>query len=153
MLYLSFRGSCLALKWYAQNQTKSSKFMAHKVILCHIILLHTSSVPLRESSKDSNVVPQKTSLGYVTGVRHRCRTSSCLCPLTERPAPSLPWLLPSSGNPAAAAACTTTFLPIVIMDSRGMQVLHHLPWYKSLAPKQPYLWDRGSICEVKSKVS
>ena len=62
--------------------------------------------------------------------------------LTERPAPSLPWLLPSSGNPAAAA-CTTTFLPIVIMDSRGMQVLHHLPWYKSLAPKQPYLWDRG----------
>ena len=38
------------------------------------------------------------------------------------------------------------FLPIVIMDSRGMQVLHHLPWYKSLAPKRPYLWERGSIC-------
>jgi hypothetical protein len=145
MLYLSFRVSCLALKWYAQIQKKSSKFMPYKVILCHIILLHTSSVPLRESSRDSNVVPQKTSLGYVTGLRHMCHMSSYLCPLTERPAPSLPWLLPSSGNPAATA-CTTTFLPIVIMDSKGMQVLHHLPWYKSLAPKPPYLWDRGSIC-------
>ncbi|XP_066359468.1 uncharacterized protein [Miscanthus floridulus] len=83
---------------------------------------------------------------------HWMRGSGNCTALTERPAASLPWLLPSSGNPAAAA-CTTTFLPIVIMDSRGMQVLHHLPWYKSLAPKQPYLWDRGSICEVKSKVS
>ena len=33
------------------------------------------------------------------------------------------------------------------MDSRGMQVLHHLPWYKSFAPKQPYLWDEGSMKE------
>jgi hypothetical protein len=110
--------------------------MAHKVILFHIILLHTLSVLLRESSRDSNVVLEKTLLinhtfqlvfsAKTVFFSHNKSANSVFQPAYEhsRTGPlstdwaasaSLPWLLPSSGNPAAA--CTTTFLPIVIMDS------------------------------------